>query len=275
MMNVLRNPLALGLALTLFGLSTTACDGGGDEMATTDETSDTDATTDETDSDATDSDTDATDTDATDTDATDTDATDTSGECVEQPPECAKFVECISALVPSQQPIVEEQYGVDGSCWCGTVDEINECFTTCLEQVNTALGTMNGQLEPACHPSSCDLEELDPTQPYGPIVDGACGTYEGPQGDQIEQTPFDAPFGVPGGFCAPTCSGLANFCPGHTQTTAEGTCYIGGDPDNFCALRCYVDPLVVGGTQCPCGARCQPQGGADGGGNLLGLCTFE
>ena len=69
--------------------------------------------------------------------------------------------------------------------------------------------------------------------------------------------------------------GLGNFCPNHDQTTAVGTCYIVLGDTNYCISRCYVDSEVIGGTQCQCGATCQPYGGPDGEGNMRGLCTFE
>jgi hypothetical protein len=251
----------LGLALSL---SVAACqdDTGMDTMATSAETTNGDG-----DGDSGDGDGDSGDGDG------DADTNDT-GECVtEQPPICEQFVRCIGALVPDQLPTVEEQYGVDGSCWCGTVDEANECFATCTEQVDNAI--MSNPTEQQCHESVCGIEELDPNEPYGPIVNGACAPYMGEGGDMLPQDPIMSPFGVPGGFCAPPCSGLANYCPESAQTSAQGTCYLQLGMTLYCISRCYVDPTVVGGTQCQCGATCQPQGGADGEGNLRGICTFE
>jgi hypothetical protein len=195
------------------------------------------------------------------------------GECFTQPPECEQFVRCISALVPSQMEAVEEQYGPSGSCWCGSEDEAQGCYATCLSELEKAL--ISSPTESACHENVCALEDLDADQPYGPIVDGACSPYISAQGEPIEQVPFMSPFGVPGGFCAPECSGLANFCPESSQTSADGTCYISSGGTDYCVSLCYVDPTVIGGTQCQCGATCQPQGGADGEGNLRGICTFE
>jgi hypothetical protein len=81
--------------------------------------------------------------------------------------------------------------------------------------------------------------------------------------------------GVPGGFCSPPCTGVANSCPEHTQTAAAGTCGLNLGGEDHCFSRCWVDPNVIGGTQCQCGATCQPSGGPDGEGNLRGICTFE
>ena len=184
--------------------------------------------------------------------------------CFEAPLECLRFVECIEALVPSQAEVVDEQFGEGGSCWCGTEDEAQECFVTCIEQLDAAIDSV--PTEPACHELSCDLDELDPSELYGPPENGACA---------FDQTAIENPFGLPGSYCAPQCEGLSNQCPEHDQTTADGTCYIADGENEYCALRCWVDPRIVGGTQCHCGARCQPQGAPDGEGNLRGLCTFE
>jgi hypothetical protein len=195
------------------------------------------------------------------------------GDCYEQPVECEQFVRCISALVPSQTEMVEAQYGASGSCWCGSESEAQGCYATCVSEIEKALEA--APTESACHENVCALDELDPDQPYGPIVNGACSPYITEQGTPIDQTPFMSPFGVPGGFCAPACSGLANYCPESSQTSAQGTCYISSGDSSYCISRCYVDSTIVGGTQCQCGATCQPQGGADGEGNLRGICTFE
>ena len=256
MINALRSPLVLGLALSLFAITPTlGCDGGdeggAEEMGTT---TDTDPTTTSGDGDG--------------------DATTTGGECFNQPDLCAQFVRCIGALVPGQAEQVEAQYGEMGSCWCGsTEDEAQTCYETCFEQVETAI--KNNPTVAECHENYCTIDELDTTQPYGPINGGSCDDFIGEQGDPIAQQPVDAPFGLPGGYCAPACSGLANYCPDHTQTTADGTCYLQLGDTAYCAARCWVDPTIVGGTQCPCGATCQPQGAPDGEGNMRGLCTFE
>lgn len=185
--------------------------------------------------------------------------------CYEAPAECLTFVNCIAALVPEQAEVVAQVFGEGGSCWCdSTEDEAQECFITCVEQLEAALDAE--PTESACHEQSCSLDELDPNQPYGPAVNGEC---------PLGQTWLQSPFGIPGSYCAPPCEGLGNVCPQHDQTAAQGTCYIAAGEDTYCALRCWVDPKVVGGTQCHCGARCQPQGAPDGEGNLRGLCTFE
>lgn len=190
------------------------------------------------------------------------------GECFEPPEECLRFVECIGAILPDMQSTVDGQYGADGSCWCGTEEEAVECYNTCREQLDLAIE--NQPTVSACHENSCALEDLDPSQPYGPIVNGTCPEWSG-----AEQMPVQNPFGLEGGYCAPKCSGLAMACPEHSQTSADGTCYLVLGEDSYCASRCYVDPTIIGGTQCQCGATCQPHGGADAEGNLRGLCTFE
>lgn len=179
--------------------------------------------------------------------------------CFEAPPECLRFVECIAALIPSQADVIEQVYGESGACWCGTEGEAQECFTTCIEQLDTALDSF--PTEPACHEQSCSLDELDPEQPYGPVVDGQC-----PEGSE----PLINPLGVPGSVCSQLC-GIGG-CLEHSQTSAVATCYV---PDNWCVTRCWVDPRVVGGNQCQCGARCQPHGAPDSEGNMRGICTFE
>ncbi|WP_146156324.1 hypothetical protein [Enhygromyxa salina] len=197
-----------------------------------------------------------------------------SSECFEQPEICEQFVRCIGALVPDSAETVEAQYGAEGSCWCNaTEEEAQGCYSTCKSEVEKAL--LSHPTESQCHESVCALDELDPDQPYGPIVDGACSDYISQSGDPIPQEPFMSPLGVSGGFCAPECSGLANACPEHTQTSAQGTCYLNGADASYCVSRCYVDSTVIGGTQCQCGATCQPSGSPDGDGNMRGLCTFE
>jgi hypothetical protein len=236
---------ALGLALS-FGL--VACDGDdGSEMADTNN--------------ATESNGDG------DGDATGDGDGDGDG-CVEPPEQCLRFVECIGAIVPEQQPAVEAQYGAEGSCWCDGVDAANECFTTCVQQLDTAI--TNNPTESACHASSCSLDELDPAEPYGPIVGGACSDWNG-----NPQVPTQNLFGIAGGFCSPACGGIAKSCPEHSQTSAKGTCGFVSNGVEQCMSQCWVDPTIIGGTQCQCGATCQPSGGPDGEGNLRGICTFE
>jgi hypothetical protein len=187
--------------------------------------------------------------------------------CFEAPEECLRFVECIAALVPDQTEAVAELYGEDGTCWCEGEKQAQDCYTTCVEQLEIARSV--NPTEPACHESSCALAQLDPNQPYGPIEDGVCPPWVGGA-----QTPFVNPVGLPGSYCAPECSGQGE-CPDHTQTAAEGSCELLIGDISYCALRCWVDPTIIGGNQCHCGARCQPYGGPDGEGNLRGLCTFS
>lgn len=205
-----------------------------------------------------------------DGDSGDGDTGDGDGEagCFDAPAECLRFVECIGAIVPDQQATVEGQFGEDGSCWCGTEQEAQDCYKTCIDQLDTAIE--NNPTVSACHESKCSIDELDPEQPYGPITNGSCPDWNGKP-----QQPFDGPLGLPGGYCAPECSGIAMSCPEHTQTSADGTCYLIAGDKSYCVSLCWVDPTVVGGTQCQCGATCQPYGGPDGDGNLRGICTFE
>ena len=234
----------LGLALT-FGLA--ACDGGDDVDVGTDET--------ETGGE------------------TDTGDGDGDGGCFDAPPECLQFVECIGAVAPTQSEMVAAKYGADGSCWCGDEAAAQECYETCVEEVAKAI---DGQpTVSACHENSCGIDELDPAEPYGPVVDGACPQWDPGQGTVYDQIPVEAPFGLPGSVCAPPCTGIANVCPEHPQTAATGACFISFGGEDYCVARCYVDPDAVGGTQCQCGATCQPYGPADPDGNMRGICTFE
>jgi hypothetical protein len=174
-------------------------------------------------------------------------------------------------VIPDQLPDIEAQFGEGGSCWCDNTEEAAQaCFETCIEQLANAVE--QNPTEPLCHGQYCPLEELDPEQPYGPVQNGSCPDY-----GISEQLALQNPFGLPGSVCAPPCSGIANYCPGHPQTTAEGVCYLTVDDTNYCVTRCWVDPFYLGesGTQCQCGAICQPYGGADGEGNLRGICTYE
>ncbi|PRQ02910.1 hypothetical protein ENSA5_18480 [Enhygromyxa salina] len=199
----------------------------------------------------------------------DGDTTTGDGDCFEAPDPCLQFVSCIAALAPNQREIVEEQYGEGGSCWCGSTDEeAQACYTTCIAELETALEAV--PTESACHEESCSLAELDPDQPYGPIEAGECPDWNGEL-----QLPLQNPFGIPGGVCAPACAGLAEFCPDHSQTSAQGSCYLSVGDTNYCVSACYVDSTVLGGNQCQCGARCQPHGSPDGEGNHRGICTFE
>src|SRR5689334_18600054 len=190
------------------------------------------------------------------------------GDCYMQPAECAQFVRCIGVLAPGQLETVDMQYGETGSCWCGTEQEAQGCYNTCLEQIATAL--QGNPTVPECQEEYCTIDELDPDQPYGPIVNGSCTDYISAQGDPIPQMPIMSPLGVAGGYCAPKCSGLANYCPEHTQTSAQGTCYLSLGMDSYCITRCYVDSTILGGHQCQCGATCQPQGAPDGDNNMRG-----
>jgi hypothetical protein len=188
--------------------------------------------------------------------------------CYPAPDECLRFINCIGALAPDQLPTVEEQFGEGGACWCSGDAMAQECYATCVMQLETAI--MNSPTVAECHENYCTLDELDPAQPYGPITNGSCPDWNGQP-----QMPIQGPFGIAGGFCSPACSGLAMSCPEHTQTAADGTCYIIIGDESYCVSQCWVDPTIVGGTQCQCGATCQPYGGPDGEGNLRGICTYE
>ncbi len=234
----------LTLSVLVLTPALVACDGGdddsGDEL-TTDEASDTQTG---------DGDGDTMDTGDGDGDT---------GSCYPQPPECAQMMECFAEILPD---VDVSKYGADGSCWCGTEDEALECYNTCKEQLDLAIE--QNPTVGVCHGRYCPLEDLDPNEPYGP-ADNGC-----PEGSMALDLP------VAGTYCAPECTGLAEFCPEHSQTIADGTCFWGGADVNYCALYCYVDPYVfASGTQCQCGATCQPYGGADADGNLRGVCTFE
>ncbi|MFO7565167.1 MAG: hypothetical protein R6X02_21155, partial [Enhygromyxa sp.] len=192
-------------------------------------------------------------------------------QCWDAPQRCLDFVTCAGAIIPDQLSAIEAQFGEGGSCWCGTTEaEAQACYQTCVQQLNQAI--LDNPTEPLCHGQYCPIEELDLEQPYGPVIDGACPDHRG-----SPQLPVTNPLGLPGSVCAPKCSGLANYCVDHTQTIAQGTCFLSVGEDNYCVSRCWVDPYHLGrtGTQCQCGARCQPQGPPDGEGNLRGICTFE
>jgi len=182
------------------------------------------------------------------------------------------FVQCIGAIVPDQLASTDAKYGAEGSCWCGTQDEAIACYTTCIEQVEKA--RESNPTQQACHKSSCTLDELDPTQPYGPIQNGACPVWDPGSGTTYTQVPVNNPFGVSGSYCSPPCTGIANTCTQHPQTSASGTCSLIVGGQEHCSLRCWVDSTVIGGTQCHCGATCKPHGGPDGEGNLRGTCLF-
>lgn len=193
------------------------------------------------------------------------------GQCWDAPEKCLQLLECASVISPDQLEALEAQYGEDGSCWCGTTEaEALACYETCVDQLANAIE--QNPTEPRCHGQYCPIEELDPDQPYGPVTDGTCPNY-----GNSPQLALQQPFGLPGSVCSPKCGGIAKFCPDHPQTTADGTCYVVVEETEYCVTRCWVDPLQFGptGTQCQCGARCQPFGGPDGEGNQRGICTFE
>jgi hypothetical protein len=192
--------------------------------------------------------------------------------CWDAPQTCLDFIQCAEAVVPQQIDAIEAQFGVGGSCWCDNTEEAAQaCYETCREQLASAVE--DNPTEPLCHGQYCPIEELDPTQPYGPVTDGTCPNF----GNNSPQRPVENPFGLPGSFCAPKCSGIAKYCVDHPQTIAEGTCFLTIDDTDYCVARCWVDPYHLGktGTQCQCGARCQPYGAPDGDGNLRGICTYE
>ena len=199
------------------------------------------------------------------------DADDESPQCWSAPEECTQLLECVRASNPAQAQALEVQYGERGSCWCDTTQpEAQACYESCVDQLAQAIE--QNPTEPLCHGQYCPIEELDPEQAYGPPIDGGCPDYNGG-----EQLLLEGPFGLDGSFCSPKCSGVANYCPDHPQTTAEGTCFLTVGDSNYCVARCWVDPLFLGesGTQCQCGAICQPYGSPDGEGNLRGICTYE
>jgi hypothetical protein len=241
------------ISCTLFGLALSfgvvACDGddgNGDGMA---EASDT--------NNPGDGDGDPTTTGDGDGDGDPTTSGDGDG-CFEAPEECLRLVECLGEILPAAQPDADAQLGADGSCWCGSEEQALSCYNTCKSQIETAVA--QNPTVGVCHGRYCPLEELDPAEPYGPVVNGSC-----PAG----QTPTQLN-GIPGSYCAPKCGGLSGLCPEHNQTIAEGQCIT---QDERCGLVCFVDPYIyMSGTQCPCGATCQPVPGLGAG---RGLCTFQ
>jgi hypothetical protein len=178
----------------------------------------------------------------------------------------------MGVVLPDLLEDIEADYGENGTCWCGTEAEAQLCYETCVTQVELALES--NPTETACQSQVCGLDELDPTQPYGPVIDGACADYDAGQGVMAPQVPIMNPLGLPGSFCSPKCEDGTNQCPESNQTSADGTCYLTLGMENYCISRCYVDSTLIGGNQCQCGARCQPQG-TDGEGNMRGICTFE
>jgi hypothetical protein len=192
-------------------------------------------------------------------------------QCWDAPKQCLQLLECASAIFPDELQALEAEYGEEGSCWCGSTEaEAQDCFASCVDRLDQAIE--QNPTEPLCHGQYCPIEELDLTQPYGPVTDGNCPNY-----GNSPQLALTNPFGLSGSVCAPKCGGIAKLCPEHTQTTADGTCFLSIGDTDYCVSRCWVDPLQFGasGTQCQCGARCQPYGGPDGEGNLRGICTFE
>lgn len=185
------------------------------------------------------------------------DSNDDSSNCFEQPAECGQLIECLAVLLPGQDL---GDFEPGGSCWCGTEEEAAACYQTCVDQLESAVADNPTLVE--CHGRYCPIEELEPNEPYGPPPCANGLTL-------LDDLP------VPGSYCAPACEGLAEACIEHSQTIAQGTCMWSGNP-NLCAMRCYVDPYIfASGTQCQCGATCQPYGGVDGDGNARGICTFE
>lgn len=183
---------------------------------------------------------------------------DTNG-CFEQPPECQQLIECLDVILPGQDLA---KFQADGSCWCGSSQaEAQECYDFCLDQLDAAI--MQNPTVGECHGRYCPVEELVTDEPYGPppCAEGLT---------ELGSLP------VAGSYCAPACGGVAQACVEHSQTIAQGTCMFNGNPDDLCALRCYVDPYVfASGTQCQCGAVCRPYGGNDADGNARGICTYD
>ncbi len=183
------------------------------------------------------------------------------------PEECLRLVECIGAVFPDQQDLIEAEYGEDGSCWCETAEQAAACFATCVEQLETANQQFPTVVE--CHEFSCTLAQLDPNEPYGPPRNGSCPSWNG-----SPQLALQNPLGLNGDVCASPCMGISQSCPDHAQTSAAGTCYLSAGNQDYCVSRCWVDPTLFASPQCQCGATCQPHGGFDGEGNLRGACTF-
>ena len=238
------------ISCTLFGLALSfgvvACDSGDDGNGSGDGTETNNPTGDG-------------DGDATTTTTGDGDGDPTGNGCYPAPEECTRLVECLGVIVPAAQADADAQLGENGSCWCGTEEEALACYDICKTQLDSAVAQNPTVGE--CHGRYCPLEELDPDQPYGPVVNGAC-----PEGSVPQSLA-----GLDGTYCAPPCTGIADLCPGHSQSNGDGTCLNNGN----CALLCYVEPYNQLGTQCQCGATCQPLGQSDGNGNPLGICTFE
>jgi hypothetical protein len=193
-----------------------------------------------------------------DTTGGDESSSDTADGCIAQPEQCHRMIECLDTAYPG---LDLSEFEVDGACWCGGMEEAEDCLEVCLSQLDTVVTQYPTISE--CHGRYCPLEELNIDEPYGPSPCGAELT-------ELLGLP------VPGGYCAPDCDEVTQTCPGHSQTTAQGTCMFTGNPNNLCALRCYVDPyLFTLGNQCHCGAICRPYGGVDGDGHARGICTYD
>ena len=188
--------------------------------------------------------------------------------CRDVPEECKRFVECAAVVMPSQAEFIADTYAEQGSCWCGTTfDEAQVCAEACRTQLAAAI-----EEEPTvreCHGRWCPIDELDEALGYGPSDNGVCPDYEGVPQVLMDLSDF------PGSYCAPPCVGSSATCPDHAQTSAQGICVLFGGPQDLCGLRCFIDPFVVEGSQCQCGAICRPSGPPDGEGNLRGICTFD
>lgn len=259
----------LAIPMLLLGL---ACDSGDSALEVGDATdlaeTDTDSDTTE---ESTEEDTESSEESTEESTDEDGESTDTGGDCYEAPEPCLNFVACAGAIAPDQAELIAAEFGEQGSCWCDTTEEAAlACYEICLNELDKAVEA--NPTEPLCHGQYCELEELNTDEFYGPVEGGACPTING-----APQYALQNPFGLPGSVCVPACGGLSNLCPDHTQTTAEGTCYLSQGDQNLCVPRCWVDPFHLGetGTQCQCGARCQPHGAPDGEGNQRGICTFE
>lgn len=85
----------------------------------------------------TDSDSGSSDEDSEDTDPDDSDSeTDTSGDtddtCLDQPKQCADLIACLEVVLPDIDVSSIEE---GGSCWCGTVQQAQDCLQHCIDQL--------------------------------------------------------------------------------------------------------------------------------------------
>lgn len=204
--------------------------------------------------------------------------TDTGGEPASREV-CDRYLECLAVTAPDALPSAQQGFGEDGTCWQGSLAEMQQCIdacTTALQQAhdfhpdepNCALcddnddcpadqtctgnecrpadcGDFNIDANEVCDdPNYCDDDCLGPAE-CGPLSGAGCGADE------------SCVYTMGGFQCVPGSGGAGVEESCEEDACAEGLYCLA--PTDLCdSMICCVALCDVNGPPCPEGKTCYP-----------------